>query len=74
MKFDDSIPGPVIARNSVLTFMLALAIALISGGAGVLVSRFTNAPADVQAVFGWAILGIVLFGFPIILALMLLRR
>ena len=74
MRHDDAIPGPVIARNTARVALLGLAISLVSGAAGVLVSRFTDAPPEPQALLGWAILGVVLFGFPIMMALLVLRR
>jgi hypothetical protein len=74
MRRQDTIPGPVIARNSAWILTLGIATAIVSGAAGVVMSLLANTPLDVQAYVGWAILGIVLFGFPIIMSLIILQR
>jgi Na+/melibiose symporter-like transporter len=70
----DPIPHRVVARNSVRILALGLATALISGGAGILISLLHDPGAQMQALMGWAFMGIILFGFPIIMALLLPRE
>lgn len=73
IRHDDSIPRKVIAGNSAWVFGLGLATAAISGGIGALISVVSTPDPGVSAVAGWAATGIVLFGFPIIMALMQLK-
>jgi hypothetical protein len=74
MKHDDSISGRLVARNSARILAVGLITVLLSGAVGALISVMEHAPPQAQALAGWAILGVILFGFPIIVAMVMLRR
>ncbi len=74
MRHDDPISQHDIVRNTGGILTAGILTALISGGAGVLLELLSNPHAAAHTLAGWAILGIILFGFPIIMGLITLRQ
>jgi hypothetical protein len=74
MRHDDPIARRDVARNTGGILTAGIITALISGGAGVLIELLSNPAAPAHTLAGWALMGIVLFGFPIIMGLVGLRQ
>jgi hypothetical protein len=74
MRHDDPITRHDIARNTGGILAAGIFTAVISGAAGFLIELLSNPAAPLHALAGWAVMGVVLFGFPIIMGLIGMRQ
>jgi hypothetical protein len=63
-----------IKRNALRILIVAAIAIAVSGGAGMLISVLTDRDVNGSKIVGWALLGIILFGMPLAMFLLLPRQ